>query len=207
MLLPISVASADAPGVSVKQGAGYTATKISHPSNGLGQDDGIVNVDKNGDSTVADGNADRGQSYAWSSLGYGDWMYVGTCYSAMGSTLKHIAHNLGTSYAKLKAGIDVLFNGELYLDNGENHSLLLKINTKTGETKIVVPPIQIATGGKMNVNGYRAAVEFHDKLYFAAAAQGTPYLLEVDPKDDSSKIVYQSGGVARAFPRAFEAWP
>ncbi len=84
MLLPISVASADAPGVSVKQGAGYTATKISHPSNGLGQDDGIVNVDKNGDSTVADGNADRGQSYAWSSLGYGDWMYVGTCYSAMG---------------------------------------------------------------------------------------------------------------------------
>lgn len=79
MLLPISVASADAPGVSVKQGAGYTATKISHPSNGLGQDDGIVNVDKNGDSTVADGNADRGQSYAWSSLGYGDWMYVGTC--------------------------------------------------------------------------------------------------------------------------------
>lgn len=33
-------------------------------------------------------------------------------------------------------------------------------------------------------------------LYFAAAAQGTPYLLEVDPKDDSSKIVYQSGGVA-----------
>lgn len=196
MLLPISVASADAPGVSVKQGAGYTATKISHPSNGLGQDDGIVNVDKNGDSTVADGNADRGQSYAWSSLGYGDWMYVGTCYSAMGSTLKHIAHNLGTSYAKLKAGIDVLFNGELYLDNGENHSLLLKINTKTGETKIVVPPIQIATGGKMNVNGYRAAVEFHDKLYFAAAAQGTPYLLEVDPKDDSSKIVYQSGGVA-----------
>ena len=90
----------------------------------------------------------------------------------------------------------MLFNGELYLDNGENHSLLLKINTKTGETKIVVPPIQIATGGKMNVNGYRAAVEFHDKLYFAAAAQGTPYLLEVDPKDDSSKIVYQSGGVA-----------
>jgi hypothetical protein len=196
MLLPISVASADAPGISVKQGAGYTATKISHPNNSLGQDDGIINIDKNGNSTVADGDADRGQSYAWSSLGYGDWMYVGTCYSAMGSTLKLMASKMGTSYAKIKAGLDVLFNGELYLDNGENRSLLLKVNTKTGEMKVVVPPIQKATGANTNVNGYRAAVEFHDKLYFAAAAQGAPYLLEINPKDDSSKIVYQSGGVA-----------
>ena len=149
MLLPISVASADAPGISVKQGAGYTATKISHPNNSLGQDDGIINIDKNGNSTVADGDADRGQSYAWSSLGYGDWMYVGTCYSAMGSTLKLMASKMGTSYAKIKAGLDVLFNGELYLDNGENRSLLLKVNTKTGEMKVVVPPIQKATGAKV----------------------------------------------------------
>lgn len=207
MLLPISVASADAPGISVKQGAGYTATKISHPNNSLGQDDGIINIDKNGNSTVADGDADRGQSYAWSSLGYGDWMYVGTCYSAMGSTLKHIAHNLGTSYAKLKAGIDVLFNGELYLDNGENHSLLLKINTKTGETKIVVPPIQIATGGKMNVNGYRAAVEFHDKLYFAAARRALRICWKSIRRTIPPRSCTRAAVWLRAFPRAFEAWP
>ncbi len=30
---------------------------------------------------------DRGQNYAWSAVGYGDWLYVGTCYAAIGNTL------------------------------------------------------------------------------------------------------------------------
>lgn len=61
MLLPAGVASAaQAPGLSVKQGAGYTATKISHPNAGLGENDGIVNVDANGTPTAADADADRG---------------------------------------------------------------------------------------------------------------------------------------------------
>lgn len=197
MLLPAGMAAAaETPGISVKQGAGYTATKISHPNAGFGENDGIVNTDANGNPTTAAGDADRGQNYSWSSVGYGDWMYVGTCYSAMGSTLKLMANTMGTTYAKLKAALDVAFNGELFLDSGENHSLLLKINTKTGEVKIVVDPIQKATGASTNVNGYRSAIEFHDKLYFAAAATGTPYLLEVDPATDKTQIVYQSSGVA-----------
>ncbi|WP_244609158.1 X2-like carbohydrate binding domain-containing protein [Bifidobacterium moukalabense] len=197
MLLPVGVTSAtETPGLTVNQGAGYTATKISHPNADLGENDGIVNVDANGTSTVADGDADRGQNYSWASVGYGDWMYVGTCYSAMGSTLKLMANTMGTTYKKLKAALDVAFNGEMFLDNGENHSLLLKINTKTGKVKIVVDPIQKATGADLNVNGYRAAIEFHDKLYFAAAAQGSPYLLEVDPTTDKTQIVYQATGVA-----------
>ncbi len=199
MLLPVGVASATdtAPGITVEQGAGYTATKISHPDSALGENDGIVNVDSSGSATTGDGDADRGQSYSWSSVGYGDWMYVGTCYSAMGSTLKLVANNLGTTYKVLKSALDVAFNGELYLDSGENRSLLLKINTKTGEVKIVVDPIQKSTGGDLNVNGYRAAIEFHDKLYFAAAAQGGPYLLEVDPATDETRIVYQAAAAAQ----------
>lgn len=197
MLLPVGVASAtSAQGVTVPQGAGYTATKISHPNAALGENDGIVNVDSSGTATTGDGDADRGQSYSWSSVGYGDWMYVGTCYSAMGSTLKLMASNMGTTYKVLKSALDVAFNGELYLDSGENRSLLLKINTKTGEVKIVVDPIQKSTGSSYNVNGYRAAIEFHDKLYFAAAATGSPYLLEVDPATDKTQIVYQTSGVA-----------
>ena len=198
MLLPVGVASAmeTAPGITVEQGAGYTATKISHPDSALGENDGIVNVDSSGSATTGDSDADRGQSYSWSSVGYGDWMYVGTCYSAMGSTLKLMANNMGTTYKVLKSALDVAFNGELYLDSGENRSLLLKINTKTGEVKIVVDPIQKSTGSSYSVNGYRAAIEFHDKLYFAAAATGSPYLLEVDPATDETQIVYQTSGVA-----------
>ena len=155
----------------------------------------------NGESTddLTQGSAERGQNYSWSSVGYGDWMYVGTCYSAMGSTLKFMAKTMGTTYASIKAALDVAFNGELFLDNGENHSLLLKINVKTGEVKIIVNAI----GGEHAVNGYRAAVEFHDKLYFAAAAKGQPYLLEIDPKTDTTEIVYRPAAMTTGLQKGY----
>ncbi|NEG54994.1 X2-like carbohydrate binding domain-containing protein [Bifidobacterium platyrrhinorum] len=189
-----TASAAQAPGVTVPQQGGYSATKISHPDAALGADDGILNVDANGNPTAGEGTNDRGQSYSWSAVGYGDWMYVGTCYSAMGSTLKIMASQLRTDYATLKAGIDALFNGNLFLDSGENHSLLLKINTRTGEVRIVQGPIRNVNG--VSVSGYRSAIEFHDKLYFAASAQPTPYLVEVDPATDAVKTVYTSGKVA-----------
>ncbi|QOL35395.1 hypothetical protein BL8807_04465 [Bifidobacterium lemurum] len=181
MLLPSMAVAAPLVGATYEQG-GYTATKISHPESGLGETDGIVDLE--------DDSADRGQSYSWSSVGYGDWMYVGTCYAAMASTLKKMASQMGTTYDVLSAGIDALFNGNLFLDSAdaENRSLLLKINTRTGEVKVVVEP----TSG---TNGYRAAVEFHDKLYFAASANPEPYLLEVDPATDETKIVYTAPSV------------
>lgn len=202
MLLPVAGANANEPSNTAVLGAGYTATKISHPNAGLGEDDGIVNV-LNGESTddLTQGSAERGQNYSWSSVGYGDWMYVGTCYSAMGSTLKFMAKTMGTTYASIKAALDVAFNGELFLDNGENHSLLLKINVKTGEVKIIVNAI----GGEHAVNGYRAAVEFHDKLYFAAAAKGQPYLLEIDPKTDTTEIVYRPAAMTTGLQKGYTA--
>ena len=42
----------------------YTATKISHPTQGAGEIDGIVDWPS--------GDADRGQSYSWSAVGDGD---------------------------------------------------------------------------------------------------------------------------------------
>ena len=202
MLLPVAGANANEPSNTAVLGAGYTATKISHPNAGLGEDDGIVNV-LNGESTddLTQGSAERGQNYSWSSVGYGDWMYVGTCYSAMGSTLKFMAKTMGTTYASIKAALDVAFNGELFLDNGENHSLLLKINVKTREVKIIVNAI----GGEHAVNGYRAAVEFHDKLYFAAAAKGQPYLLEIDPKTDTTEIVYRPAAMTTGLQKGYTA--
>ena len=203
MLLPVAgSANANESSNTAVLGAGYTATKISHPNAGLGEDDGIVNV-LNGESTddLTQGSAERGQNYSWSSVGYGDWMYVGTCYSAMGSTLKFMANTMGTTYASIKAALDVAFNGELFLDNGENHSLLLKINVKTGEVKIIVNAI----GGEHAVNGYRAAVEFHDKLYFAAAAKGQPYLLEIDPKTDATEIVYRPAAMTTGLQKGYTA--
>lgn len=61
----------------------YTAQKVSHPDAGLGEVDGIVEYDN--------GKNDRGQNYSWSAVGYGDYMYVGTCYAAIYSTVKIMA--------------------------------------------------------------------------------------------------------------------
>lgn len=102
MLLPVvGSANANESSNTAVLGAGYTATKISHPNAGLGEDDGIVNV-LNGESIddLTQGLPERGQNYSWASAGYGDWMYVGTCYSAMGSTLKYMANTMGTKYAR-----------------------------------------------------------------------------------------------------------
>ena len=74
----------------------FTANKITHPENGLKAPDGIV--DYIGNSTVTDeitGVGDRAQNYAWSAIGHGDWVYIGTCPNAMTQTLNFMGTVLG----------------------------------------------------------------------------------------------------------------
>lgn len=158
----------------------YTATKLSHPNDDLMQPDGIIEYEN--------GINDRGENYSWSAVGHGDYMYVGVLYGAISRTLQIMAAQNNIDYSLFKASIDALFNGTLFMGdeennpNNENRSMLLKLNTKTGEVTVVRPPSDAS---------YRAAIEYKGKLYFAASAS-QPYLLEVDPTDDSTKIVYTS---------------
>ena len=171
VLFPINYTSED---------GSYTATKISHPNDDVMQPDGIVDYEN--------GINDRGENYSWSAVGYGDYMYVGVLYGAISQTLQIIAAQNNIDYSIFKASIDVLFNGTLFMDDEENNpenknrSMLLKINTKTGEVSVVVPP---------GAGPYRAGIEYKDKLYFAVTS-GQPYLLEIDPKTDTTKRVYTS---------------
>ena len=158
----------------------YTATKLSHPNDDVMQPDGIIEYEN--------GINDRGENYSWSAVGHGDYIYVGVLYGAISRTLQIMAAQNNIDYSLFKASIDALFNGTLFMSdeennpNNENRSMLLKLNTKTGEVTVVRPPSDAS---------YRAAIEYKGKLYFAASAS-QPYLLEVDPTDDSTKIVYTS---------------
>ncbi|MBM6819063.1 MULTISPECIES: X2-like carbohydrate binding domain-containing protein [Clostridium] len=158
----------------------YTATKLSHPNDDVMQPDGIIEYEN--------GINDRGENYSWSAVGHGDYIYVGVLYGAISRTLQIMAAQNNIDYSLFKASIDALFNGTLFMGdeennpNNENRSMLLKLNTKTGEVTVVRPPSDAS---------YRAAIEYKGKLYFAASAS-QPYLLEVDPTDDSTKIVYTS---------------
>ena len=174
--------AADKPLRYTSPSGNYTAEKFSHPDTGVGEVDGIIEYDS--------GVNDRGQNYSWSAVGYGDYMYVGTCYAAIATTLNIMAKQSGIDPDVFKAGIDVLFNGALYMGDKENNptdeqrSVLVRVNVRTGEVKIIEEP--------KAMGGYRAATIFNGKLYFAAAST-PPYLLEIDPENnDSTQVVYTS---------------
>ena len=180
----------------------YTFEKISHPTKGTMSADGIVDYIGDGAVNVitdpSDPNynaGDRGQNYSWSAVAYGDWMYVGTCYSAMGNTLTLMQNILGDKFDKdvMEAGLKAMFNGTFYYgheDGADSGGILVKVNTKTGEIKLLM---------SNTLNGYaplfRNAIAYNGKLYFCGSVHvngrsGLPSVYEIDPTDDSYKAVY-----------------
>ena len=180
----------------------YTFEKISHPTKGTMSADGIVDYIGDGAVNVitdpSDPNynaGDRGQNYSWSAVAYGDWMYVGTCYSAMGNTLTLMQNILGDKFDKdvMEAALKAMFNGTFYYgheDGVDGGGILVKVNTKTGETKLLM---------SNSLNGmaplFRNAIVYNGKLYFCGSVHvngksGLPSVYEIDPKDDSYKAVY-----------------
>lgn len=196
--------------------SGYSFEKLSHPEKDVKTADGIV--DYLGDSAVdvvtdPDSDAynagDRGQNYAWSAIGYGDWLYVGTCYAAMGNTLTLMKSTLGDQYDEkvLKATFDAMFNGTFFAndeeDGGRANGVLVKINTKTGETRLLMAK---------SLNGYaplfRNAVEYNGKLYFCGSVVGAngglPSVWQVDPETDECKAVYTGLANLRDYGAAYK---
>ena len=195
---------------------GYTFEKLSHPEKDVKVADGIV--DYLGDGAVGvvtdpDSDAynagDRGQNYAWSAIGYGDWLYVGTCYAAMGNTLSLMKSTLGDQYDEevLKATFNAMFNGTFFANNEEDggraNGVLVKINTKTGETRLLMAK---------SLNNYaplfRNAVEYHGKLYFCGSVVGAngglPSVWQVDPETDECKVVYTGLNNLRDYGAAYK---
>lgn len=159
----------------------YTMEKISHKNSGVKEADGLIDFES--------GDADRGQNYAWSAVGYGDYVYVGTCYAAIWQTLKIMAGQFGIDQDLFKAIVDAAFNGALYTGDEKNNptdanrAVLVKIHAKTGETKVIYQPEKSG--------GFRGATTFNGKLYFIGTG-AIPFIVEVDPETDEYKRVYEA---------------
>ena len=192
--------------ITYDAGNGYLFEKISHPTKGTMSPDGIVDYIGDGAVKIAGADdeyynaGDRGQSYSWSALAYGDWLYVGTCYAAMGNTLTLMDGVLGDKFDKdvMEAGLKAMFNNTFFYgqvkEDGtpdkDSNGILVKVNTKTGEMKLLMSD---------SLNGisplFRNAVAYKDKLYFCGSVHkdgrsGLPSVYEIDPTDDSYKAVY-----------------
>lgn len=188
-----AMAASDTTSGTTYQQKSFTANKITHPENGLKAPDGIV--DYIGNSTVTDeitGVGDRAQNYAWSAIGYADWVYIGTCPNAMTQTLNFMGTVLGNKFDKeiMIATLNAMFNGAFFTaeeDGGDPKGILVKVNTKTGEVKLLMSKATTNT----NVQ-FRNVVELNGKFYFCGSVNGLPTVYQVDPATDEYKKVYQS---------------
>ena len=202
---------------SVYSAGSYSFEKLSHPDKDVKTADGIVDylgqgaVDVVTDPEDEDYNAgDRGQNYAWAAVGYGDWLYVGTCYAAIGQTLSLMKSSLGDKYDEkvLHATFDAMFNGDFFnaqKDGAESKGVLVNNNTKTGETKVLMAA---------SVNGssvlFRNATEYNGKLYFCGTVRGDPSgaypsVWQIDPETDECKSVYKGLSSMQDYMAAYRA--
>ena len=128
----------------------YIITKISNTEAGPGEVDGILTGE----------DQDRGNSYTWSMIEYGDYIYIGTCYNPISGifyrNLKGHFVASGMSQEKAeevaKAVIDLIYDGAMYYDD-ELKSVILKVNKDTYEPSVVYRADQ-------TISGYRMVEEF-----------------------------------------------
>lgn len=187
---------------------GYTIDKVSHPTLGAGEIDGILTGDEQ----------DRGNSYSWSMAEAGDYVYIGTCYN---STYYIFHNNLETALKNFKSQgilnedvdtgkvandlVEVIFGIDEFDESkvADWTPVIISVNKRTGESEIIFrerdlwseyPAIFPGYGPnvpmKNALSGYRMAVEFNGKIYFAGMGNPTATLVEVDPETNSARIAY-----------------
>ena len=192
----------------------YSFEKLSHPNMGVQQPDGIVDYLGNGEVGIpvgtTIGQGDRGQSYAWSALAYGDDLYIGTCYAAMGNTLSLMSSTLGDKFDKetMEASLKAMFNGTFYYghdDGVDSGGILVKLNTMTGELKLLMSQ---STNGIAPL--FRNGVVYNGKLYFCGSVKangraGLPSVYEIDPATDEFKAVYVGLSSMQDYGAAYKA--
>lgn len=203
--------------VTTYTGDGMTFSKISHAGSGVETNDGIVDYAGKGlvkpyeQGVSQEGNGSRGQSYSYASAVYGDWVYINTMYGGLG-----IANILnysvpGMSAEAMKAAMNTMYNGNLYMgepDGVQAGGILVKVNVKTGETKILMS----RETGVMPT--FRDALVLNGKIYFVgmivdtthlnqkelatalAVQNGFPVIYQIDPEDnDRITCVYDALGI------------
>ena len=178
---------------------GYSIEKVSHPERGAGETDGILSFDAMGEES------NRNQSYVWSCVEHGNYIYLGTCwnpisgiyYRNLKNNLTKLFQNRGDENPAQKAGtvatniLNVVYNGN-FPDGATSTNgtpCIMRVNKYTYETEVVY--IEKESSAFVNWNGYRMAVEYNGKLYFACAGFPTSRLLQIDPETNEAKVVMQ----------------
>ena len=164
------------------KGNGYTVTKISNPTKGSGEVDGLMP------------GGDRGNSYAWRMAERGDEIYI--------ATSRNVASNLVNSYGAALAekgipldtfwaAINVITNGDIMRNDDKDGADIICYNKKTGKFKIAY------SAGKGTY--FRSSVTYGDNVYFGSysADPSTPqYILRIDQNGKAKKVFSSMGAIS-----------
>lgn len=188
---------------------GYTIDKVSYPTNGPDELDSILNEQERGQSyswSMAEGG-----DYIYIGTCYNSTFYI------YHNALKTALTSAGVKNADKAAEdiIEVVFGVDAFDETkfADWDPVIISVNKYTYEVEVVFRESELradmtanpenhtdykdkftyypAMGGYINyISGYRMAVEFNGKIYFAGMGNPTATLVEVDPETNTAKIAY-----------------
>ena len=197
----------------VREYGDYTFTKVSNPTAGSGEPDGINTND------VTGFEPNRLNSYAWAVASRGDFIYIGTNRTLFGSALNAVgetlhAQNESITPEGLGNAVTALTGGEVPVNLQEEDYIpqIIKFDVQNGMTEVIYQPntqrgedgvlyytdrdgaIIAAADVSSETASFRSVIEFKGNLYFGSLGVNMLQLVRVD-EDDNAEVVFQTIGL------------
>ncbi len=194
----------------VHSNGGYVLEKVSHPTAGPDDLDSILDPQERGQSyswSMAEGG-----DYIYIGTCYNSTFYI--YHNAVKNALIAAGVNSSDAEQAAKDIVETVFGVDSFDETGyfQWDPVIMSVNKYTYETEVIFRESALRADmaknpeahadyigqfvkypgmGYFNVlSGYRMAVEFNGKLYFAGMGNPTATLVEVDPETNTAKIAY-----------------
>ena len=194
----------------VHSNGGYVLEKVSHPTAGPDDLDSILDPQERGQSyswSMAEGG-----DYIYIGTCYNSTFYI--YHNAVKNALIAAGVNSSDADQAAKDIVETVFGVDSFDETGyfQWDPVIMSVNKYTYETEVIFRESALRADmaknpgahadyigqfvkypgmGYFNVlSGYRMAVEFNGKLYFAGMGNPTATLVEVDPETNTAKIAY-----------------
>lgn len=158
-------------GITITE-SGYYMKKLSNPTLGEGEADGLVTP------------GDRFNSYAWATGELGDYIYVGSNRNLVGGTATSYAAAVGVPKETLSAILKAFTNDEIAVtpdDELTKGGVIVRYNKTTGEMETVFLPNKNMPAPFNDITGYRMCVSFKGSLYFGTTGSENTMLIRIGP--------------------------
>lgn len=158
-------------GITITE-SGYYMKKLSNPTLGEGEADGLVTP------------GDRFNSYAWATGELGDYIYAGSNRNLVGGTATSYAAAVGVPKEALSAILKAFTNDEIAVtpdDELTKGGVIVRYNKTTGEMETVFLPNKNMPAPFNDITGYRMCVSFKGSLYFGTTGSENTMLIRIGP--------------------------